>query len=85
MASHELYPVKYHSRRPDEVGNNPELIDEGKATAPSKRIIKLVPEYDKVSVGADIAAINGVEFLKEKCRHFNDWITTLENLAAGNY
>ncbi|MCB0613736.1 MAG: DUF4276 family protein [Phaeodactylibacter sp.] len=63
------------------VDNNPELINEGRETAPSKRIIKLIPEYDKVSVGADIAAINGVEFLKKKCRHFNDWITILENLA----
>lgn len=63
------------------VDNNAELIDEGRETAPSKRIIKLIPEYDKVSVGADIAAINGIDFLKGKCQHFKGWVTALENLA----
>ena len=85
--SKRLSDFAIHTQRLDleeqlaRVDNNPELINEGRETAPSKRIIKLIPEYDKVSVGADIAAINGVEFLKKKCRHFNDWITILENLA----
>jgi hypothetical protein len=30
---------------------NPELINDGKETAPSKRILKEIPEYDKVTAG----------------------------------
>jgi hypothetical protein len=52
-------------------------------TAPSKRIIKLIPEYEwnKVSVGASIAGLIGIDYLKGACKHFNDWITKLENLS----
>lgn len=61
---------------------NPELINDSPETAPSKRIIKLIPEYEcnKVSVGASIVGLIGIDFLKGACMHFNDWITKLENL-----
>lgn len=61
---------------------NPELINDNPETAPSKRIIKLIPEYEcnKVSVGASIVRIIGIDFLKKSCKHFNDWIIKLENL-----
>jgi hypothetical protein len=60
--------------------NNPEKINDNRETAPSKRVIKLIPEYDKVNVGATIAGINGIDFLKEKCKHFGEWMQRLENL-----
>ena len=62
--------------------NNPELINDGKKTAPSKRLIKLIPEYknNKVNVGASVANINGINFLKEQCPHFGEWIQKLKNL-----
>lgn len=59
---------------------NPELINDSPETAPSKRILKLIPEYDKVSVGSSIVGKIGIDFLKKTCKHFNDWITKLENL-----
>lgn len=61
---------------------NPELINDNPETAPSKRIIKLIPEYEcnKVSVGASIAGIIGIDFLKKACLHFNDWVMKLENI-----
>jgi len=61
--------------------NNSELINENKETAPSKRILKLIPEYDKVSVGAAIADIEGINSLKEKCTHFKNWVKKLELLS----
>ncbi len=61
-------------------GQNPELINEGAQTAPSKRIIREIPAYDKVTAGAMVATKIGLERLREKCRHFDEWITTLENL-----
>ncbi len=64
-----------------EFGDNPEKINDKRETAPSKRLIKLIPEYNKVNVGADIAGMNGIDFLKKKCKHFNEWMFKLENIA----
>ena len=62
---------------------NPELINHGRQTAPSKRIIQEIPEYehDKTS-GASIAALIGLETLRAKCRHFDEWLMTLEGLRG---
>ncbi len=62
--------------------NNAELINEGHETAPSKRILKVIPEYNKVSVGAMLTELEGIIALKEKCKHFGDWIKTLEKLPS---
>lgn len=64
--------------------NNPELVNTGRESAPSKQIIKLIPAYqgNKVTVGATLAGIEGVMNLKEKCRHFGEWIGQLEGLNA---
>lgn len=62
---------------------SPEEINEGVATAPSKRIIHHVPIYEKskVRVGAAAAAAIGLPALRSKCPHFNAWIKSLEVLA----
>ena len=60
--------------------SNPELINDNVDTAPSKRIIKLIPEFNKVHIGATLAGEIGIEELKKSCRHFNNWITKLESL-----
>ncbi|MCU0451619.1 MAG: DUF4276 family protein, partial [Bernardetiaceae bacterium] len=64
--------------------NNPEEVNTGSTTAPSKRIISLIPEYEgnKVSVGATLAGIEGIEVQKERCRHFTDWVRQLQRLAS---
>lgn len=59
---------------------NPELIDNGEETAPSKRIISCIPDYDKATTGVDILETIGLETLRNKCAHFNEWITKLEKL-----
>lgn len=65
-------------------GMEPEEINEGATTAPSKRIINHVPIYDrlKVRVGAPAAAAIGLPGLRAKCQHFNEWVLRLEMLAA---
>jgi len=60
--------------------SNPELINDNVDTAPSKRIIKLIPEFNKVHIGATLVGEIGIVELKKTCRHFNDWITKLEGL-----
>lgn len=64
----------------NQCGDNPELINEDPATAPSKRILSLCPIYDKVDDGILILREIGLEKLRKECQHFNDWITQLEGL-----
>jgi hypothetical protein len=63
--------------------DSPELIDDGNETAPSKRIIKQIPEYEgmKASAGPIIAEKIGLSKLRSKCRHFDEWLSKLEALA----
>lgn len=64
------------------VGLNPELINDHPTTAPSKRILKEIPEYDKVSAGVSVAGKIGIPLLRQKCRHFGDWLALLEQLSG---
>ncbi|NJL76090.1 MAG: DUF4276 family protein [Saprospiraceae bacterium] len=60
----------------------PEEINESAQTAPSKRIIQYLPNYEKQKsqVGPMIAEDIGLELLRQRCPHFNEWITKLESL-----
>jgi len=64
-----------------EEGNKPELIDDGDATSPSKRILKEIPEYDKVSSGLIVTRKIGLTALRERCSHFSQWVSDLEQLS----
>jgi hypothetical protein len=59
-----------------------EHINDGKTTAPSKRIINLLPEYEhrKTDAGPDIAEVIGLQSMRLKCPHFDHWISSLEKL-----
>ncbi len=61
---------------------NPEEINESPETAPSKRIIQYLPDYEgqKAQVGPLVAEDIGLNLLRQKCPHFNDWINKLENI-----
>lgn len=61
---------------------NAELINDRPETAPSKRIIKLIPEYEynKPNVGATIAGMIGIEWLMSNCKHFGDWLNKITTI-----
>lgn len=63
--------------------NNPEKINTGKYTAPSKRIINEIPEYEsnKVTAGAVLAGLDDLGRQKQYCKHFSDWLDKIANLA----
>lgn len=65
-------------------GFAPEEIDEGAATAPSKRIIRHLPIYEKtkVRIGSLAAAAIGLPTLRAQCPHFDAWVGKLEQLGA---
>lgn len=58
--------------------HNPEAINHGNETAPSKRILKAWPEYSKVTDGYNIAAAIGLEKIRKECRHFDEWLRWME-------
>lgn len=60
---------------------SPEHIDEGADTAPSKRIIQLYRAYRKPVFGPLITKRIGLNTLRERCRHFHEWVSKLEALA----
>jgi len=59
---------------------SPEQVDDGENTAPSKRLVKLFPGYDKTAFGPLIAERIGLEIIRRECSHFNEWLTKLETL-----
>ena len=63
---------------------NPELINEGETTAPSKRIIQCFPSYErsKPFVGVNTVERIGIEAIRDKCFHFNDWLHQLKSLKT---
>lgn len=63
---------------------NPELIDNGPTTAPSKRIIKAIEgekkyKYNKPTTGKSVTKEIGIDVLRSRCQHFNEWIEQLLN------
>lgn len=56
---------------------NPEEINDSPATAPSKRLLGIIPDYEKVVDGNTIALEIGIDPIMEKCAGFRQWIETL--------
>lgn len=60
----------------------PEEINDSPQTAPSKRILKLMPSFKKPFHGPLIATEIGLDALRQACPHFNNWIESLERRAT---
>ncbi len=63
---------------------NPELMNDGKTTAPSKRLEQLIKGYNKPVYGAILAEMIGLTNIRNKCPRFNNWIINLENINNDN-
>ncbi|GMV96107.1 MAG: hypothetical protein AMXMBFR83_04760 [Phycisphaerae bacterium] len=63
----------------------PGLIDEGEDTAPSKRMIQEIKEYqfNKARVGSLVAEKIGLAAMRAQCPHFHGWVSRLEALGQG--
>jgi hypothetical protein len=62
-------------------GWEPERINDGSTTAPSKRIMAKIPEYGKAVGGINVARAIGVKKIRDACPHFNQWLENLESLS----
>ena len=58
---------------------NPEMINDRPEFAPSKRLTRLIPNYNKPLYGNMIALENGFSSIMQKCPRFKKWIETLIN------
>lgn len=59
----------------------PEEINDSPLTAPSKRILQLMPSYQKTFHGPLITADIGLDALRQACPHFNAWLDRIERVA----
>ena len=59
---------------------NPELINDSSITAPSKRLLKIIKDYSKITHGCLIAQDIGINKMRAKCPRFNKWIDDLEHI-----
>ena len=60
----------------------PEHINDSPTTAPSKRVLGLVPGYQKPLFGILAALEIGLEAIRRGCPQFSDWVARLERRAA---
>jgi len=59
---------------------SPEEINEGPATAPSKRLLNFFPRYQKTLHGPLATEAQGLAPLRAACPHFHAWVSVLEAL-----
>ena len=57
--------------------NNPEDINSSPEGAPSKRLLAIKPDYNKVLEGNLIALEIGIQSILEKCPRFAGWIKAI--------
>ncbi|HYK37034.1 DUF4276 family protein [Alloacidobacterium sp.] len=62
----------------------PEDINDHPNTAPSKRILAVYPQYNKVIEGTVVAQRIGINRMLQECPHFRNWIERLTALPGGN-
>jgi Domain of unknown function (DUF4276) len=65
------------TRQVAKAGHNPELINDGPATAPSKRLLAAYPGYNKTQDGPLAIAALGLADLRSQCPHLDEWLRRL--------
>ena len=78
--------VREITRLKAEIGGlSPEDVNGERETHPSARIIRHIPEYEglKPSAGPILASRIGLPRLRQRCPHFADWLSELEQQLAG--
>ena len=79
LYAHELEPelsaIRAAFSTPEEINDSPE-------TAPSRRILALLPSYDKPLSGSLAALEIGLPRIRQECKRFDAWVKGLEALGA---
>jgi hypothetical protein len=64
-------------------GASPEDVDDGPQTAPSKRLLRHIPSYQKTVHGPLVVDRVGLAGLRAACPRLDGWIRRLEQLPQG--
>ena len=59
---------------------SPEAVNDSPQTAPSKRILAVMPGYQKTFHGPLIACDIGLDAIRQACPHFHAWLLAVEAL-----
>lgn len=62
--------------------DTPEQIDDSPESAPSKRLERVIPGYQKPLMGTLASLEIGVSTMRDECPHFASWLERLTRLAA---
>lgn len=62
--------------------DSPEHINDGRTTAPSKRILGICSNYEKITDGIQIALNIGLDTIRRECKFFNGWLQRIESLSS---
>ena len=62
----------------------PEDINDSPQTAPSKRVLRIHPGYQKPLHGVLAAKAIGLDTIRAECPRFHAWLTQIETLGQGN-
>jgi len=62
--------------------STPEDINDGPLTAPSKRLLAVMPGYQKTFHGPLIACEIGLDAMRRACPHFHAWLQAFEALCT---
>lgn len=62
----------------------PELVNESPDTAPSKRLLRHYPTYNKVMDGPPAIVALGMPALRASCPHLDAWLVELEKGVVGD-
>lgn len=65
------------------LAGGPELVNDRPDTAPSKRLLRYHPGYQKTLDGPLALFDVGLERIRERCPHVDHWLSGLENVADG--
>lgn len=60
--------------------SDPEMINNGRDTAPSKRLERIIKGYNKVVYGNILAEAIGLSNIRTKCHRFDHWVHSIEFL-----
>ena len=58
-------------------GGDVELVDDGPETAPSKRVLGVMPHYVKTVDGVAVIRDAGLAALMERCQRLRAWVDCL--------
>ncbi len=83
IASHSKETLLTHFQEVLAKSGHPEAINDSYETCPSRRITNQVPAYKKRAQGPIVAKRIGIPRLRQKCTHFDNWLSRLEAIKTG--